>query len=58
MIQSSLSSVAIFHCHKEGTDDFDLVAVAKEFVSKHDTKIIDICKIFHWAIDESINTWV
>lgn len=58
MIQSRLSSVAIFHCHKEGTDDFDLVAVAKEFVSKHDTKtkIIDICKIFHWANDESINT--
>ena len=56
MIQSRLSSVAIFHCHNEGTDDFDLVAVAKEFVSKYDTKIIDICKIFHWANDESINT--
>ena len=38
MTQSRFNSLAILHCQKEGTDKFDLTAVANEFISKYDIR--------------------
>lgn len=37
MTQNRLNIPGILYCHKEGTDNLDLAAVANIFVSKHDT---------------------
>ena len=37
MTQNRLNIPGILHCHKEGTDNLDLAAVANIFVSKYDT---------------------
>ena len=38
MTQSRFISLAILHCHKEGTENSNLAAVANEFVSKQVNK--------------------
>jgi hypothetical protein len=39
MTQARLNHLAILHVHQESTDLIDLVAIAKEFVSKSDVRL-------------------
>ena len=38
MSQEKLNHVMVMHCHKDKTDSLNMVSVARDFVSKHDSR--------------------
>ena len=57
MTQSRFSSLAILQCHKEGTDTFDLAAVANEFCQYTIPKN-NLSKVFHNGFRLILSLWI